>query len=157
MPRKGPIEKRRHVGPDSRFTSTQVQRFINRILQKGKKSIAQRIVYDAFDLVKQRTNQEPQEVFKKAIKNVTPLVKVKARRIGGSTYQVPIEVGQFEGESLGARWLIHAARNRSGKSMSEKLASELCDASSGQGTAFKKKEDTHKMAEANKAFAHYRY
>ncbi|KAF0200503.1 MAG: small subunit ribosomal protein S7 [bacterium] len=157
MPRKGPIEKRRHVAPDSRFASTQVQRFINRILQRGKKSIAQRIVYDAFDLVKQRTNQEPQEVFKKAIKNVTPLVKVKARRIGGSTYQVPIEVGQFEGESLGSRWLINAARSRPGKSMSEKLASELCDASSGQGNAFKKREDTHKMAEANKAFAHYRY
>ncbi len=157
MTRKGPVERRRRVDPDSKFKSTQIQRFINRIMQRGKKSIAQRIVYGAFDIVKQRSNQEPADVFKKAIKNVTPLVKVKARRIGGSTYQVPIEVGQFEGESLGSRWLINAARSRSGKTMSDKLASEIMDASSGQGTSYKKKEDTHKMAEANKAFAHYRY
>lgn len=157
MPRKGPIEKRRKVEPDSKFKSTQIQRFINRILQRGKKSVAQRIIYDAFDIVKQRSNQDPIDIFKKAIKNVTPLVKVKARRIGGSTYQVPIEVSQFEGESLGSRWLINAARSRSGKTMSDKLALEILDASSGQGSAFKKKEDTHKMAEANKAFAHYRY
>src|SRR3990167_3418538 len=113
MTRKGPVERRRRVDPDSKFKSTQIQRFINRIMQKGKKSIAQRIVYGAFDIVKQRSNQEPADVFKKAIKNVTPLVKVKARRIGGSTYQVPIEVGQFEGESLGSRWLINAAKSRS--------------------------------------------
>lgn len=157
MPRKGPIEKRRKVGFDSKYKNTQVQRFINRLMQRGKKSIAQRIVYDAFDIVKEKTKQEPLEIFKKAIKNATPLVKVKARRIGGSTYQVPVEVGQFEGESLGARWLINTARNRPGKSMREKLASELTDAASGQGTSVKKREDTHKMAEANKAFAHYRY
>ena len=157
MPRKGPIENRRTVEPDSKFKSTQIQRFINRLIQKCKKSIAQRIVYDSLDLVKQRTNQEPIEIFKKAIRNVTPLVKVKARRIGGSTYQVPIEVGNFEGESLGSRWLIHAAKSRPGKSMKEKLASEIADAASNQGSAYKKREDTHKMAEANKAFAHYRY
>lgn len=157
MTRKGPVERRRTVDPDSKFKSTQIQRFINRIMQRGKKSVAQRIVYGAFDIVKEKSKQEPADVFKKAIKNVTPLVKVKARRIGGSTYQVPIEVGQFEGESLGSRWLINAARSRSGKTMSDKLASEIMDASSGQGSAFKKKEDTHKMAEANKAFAHYRY
>jgi len=156
MPRKGRAEKRR-VEPDTKFKSTNIQRFINRILQKGKKSTAQRIVYGALDLVKERTNQDPATVFKKAIKNVSPLVKVKARRIGGSTYQVPIEVGQFEGESLGSRWLIMAARKRSGKTMIEKLATEIIDASNSQGTAVKKREDTHKMAEANKAFAHYRY
>ena len=157
MPRKGPVEKRRVVEPDSKYKSTLVQRFINRVIQRGKKSTAQGIVYEAFDLVKERTKQEPIDIFKKAIKNVTPLVKVKARRIGGSTYQVPVEVGQFEGESLGSRWLINAARNRPGKSMREKLAQEISDAASGQGTAYKKREDTHKMAEANKAFAHYRY
>lgn len=157
MTRKGPVEKRRKVSPDSRFKSTQIQRFINRLMQRGKKSTAQRIVYKALDLVKEKTKQEPADIFKKAIKNVTPLVKVKARRIGGSTYQVPVEVGQFEGESLGARWLINTARKRPGRSMEERLASELMDAANGQGTSVKKREDTHKMAEANKAFAHYRY
>ena len=157
MTRKGPQERRREVEPDSKYKNTQVQRFINRVMSDGKKSTAQRIIYKAFDLVKERSKQEPLDIFKKAVKNATPLVKVKARRIGGSTYQVPVEVGSFEGESLGTRWIITAARNRSGRSFSEKLASELMDASSGQGTAFKKKEDTHKMADANKAFAHYRY
>ena len=157
MTRKGPQERRREVEPDSKYKNTQVQRFINRVMSDGKKSTAQRIIYKAFDLVKERSKQEPIDIFKKAVKNATPLVKVKARRIGGSTYQVPVEVGSFEGESLGTRWIITAARNRSGRSFSEKLASELMDASSGQGTAFKKKEDTHKMADANKAFAHYRY
>ena len=156
MPRKGEIERRK-VGPDSKYKSTHVQRFINRLMQKGKKSTAQRIVYDALDIVKQKTNQEPLEIFKKAVKNVTPLVKVKARRIGGSTYQVPVEVGSFEGESIGTRWMVHIARKRPGRSMREKLAAELQDAASGQGAAVKKREDTHKMAEANKAFAHYRY
>ena len=156
MPRKGEIERRK-VGPDSRYKSIHVQRFINRLMEMGKKSIAQRIVYDALDIVKQKTNQEPLDVFKKAVKNVTPLVKVKARRIGGSTYQVPVEVGSFEGESIGTRWIVHIARKRPGRSMREKLASELMDAANGQGTAVKKREDTHKMAEANKAFAHYRY
>lgn len=157
MTRKGPQERRREVEPDSKYKSAQIQRFINRVMSDGKKSTAQRIIYKAFDLVKERSKQEPIDIFKKAVKNTTPLVKVKARRIGGSTYQVPVEVGGFEGESLGTRWIINAARSRSGRSFSEKLASELLDASSGQGTAFKKKEDTHKMADANKAFAHYRY
>ena len=156
MPRKGRAE-RRQTEQDTKYKSTSIQRFINRILRYGKKSTAQRIVYGAFDLVQERTSQDPVTVFKKAIKNVTPLVKVKARRIGGSTYQVPIEVGPFQGESLGSRWLILAARNRSGKSMIEKLASEFIDASNSQGSAVKKKDDTHRMAEANKAFAHYRY
>jgi len=156
MPRKGQAEKRK-VSPDCKFKSTQVQRFINRIIRMGKKSIAQGIVYSALDLIKQKTNQEPLDIFKKALKNASPLVKVKARRIGGSTYQVPVEVHQFEGESLASRWIIQTTRNRSGKSMSEKLAMELIDASNGQGSSVKKKEDTHRMAEANKAFAHYRY
>ncbi|MBI2996023.1 MAG: 30S ribosomal protein S7 [Candidatus Melainabacteria bacterium] len=156
MPRKGKVDKRK-VSADTRYKSIHIQRFINRIMQRGKKSIAQKIVYNSLDLIKQKSDQEPVETFKKAIKNVTPLVKVKARRIGGSTYQVPIEVGQFEGESLGSRWLITAARKRPGKSMMEKLTNELIDAANGQGTAVKKREDTHKMAEANKAFAHYRY
>lgn len=156
MSRKDRAEKR-IVEPDTKFKSTNLQRFINRIMQKGKKSTAQRIVYGALDIVKEKTNQDPSTVFKKAIKNVSPVVKVKARRIGGSTYQVPIEVGQFEGESLGSRWLILSARKRSGKSMTEKLAAEFMDAANGQGVAVKKREDTHKMAEANKAFAHYRY
>ncbi len=157
MTRKGPQERRREVDPDSKYKSAQVQRFINRVMRKGKKSTSQRIIYRALQIVKERSKQDEIDVFKKAIKNATPLVKVKARRIGGSTYQVPVEVGQFEGESLGSRWIINAARTRPGRSFSEKLASELMDASSGQGSAFKKKEDTHKMADANKAFAHYRY
>lgn len=156
MPRKGRAVRRK-IEADTKFKSTSIQRFINRIMEKGKKSTAQRIVYGAFDVVKEKTNQDPSTVFKKAIKNVSPLVKVKARRIGGSTYQVPIEVGQFEGESLGSRWLIMAARSRSGRTMVDKLSAEILDAANGQGTAVKKREDTHKMAEANKAFAHYRY
>ena len=156
MSRKSRAE-RRVISPDVKFKSSNIQRFINRIMQFGKKATAQRIVYGALDVVKEKTNQDSLTIFKKAIKNVTPLVKVKARRIGGSTYQVPIEVGQFEGESLGSRWLIQSARNRTGKSMIEKLATEFIDASNGQGVAVKKREDTHKMAEANKAFAHYRY
>lgn len=156
MPRKGGIERRRVEG-DTRYKSTHLQRFINRIMRKGKKSVAQKLVYNSFELIKQKTNLEPLDVFKKAIRNVTPLVKVKARRIGGSTYQVPVEVGQFQGESIGSRWIIISAKKRPGKSMIEKLTAELIDASQGQGSAVKKKEDTHKMAEANKAFAHYRY
>ncbi len=157
MSRKREKRAKRPVEPDSKYKSTHIQRFINRMMKKGKKSTAQRIVYNALEIVKEKVKQEPMETFKKALRNVTPLVKVKARRIGGSTYQVPIEVGQFEGESLGSRWLLASAKNRPGRSMQERLASEFIDAANGQGTAVKKKEDTHKMAEANKAFAHYRY
>ena len=157
MSRKEKKREKRKVLPDTKFKSTQIQRFINRVMRKGKKATAQKLVYAAFDLVKEKTNQEPLDIFKKAIRNVTPVVKVKARRIGGSTYQVPIEVGQFEGESMGSRWLVAAAKSRNGRTMSEKLASEMLDAANGQGSAFKKREDVHKMAEANKAFAHYRY
>lgn len=157
MSRKDRKREKRKVLPDTKFKSTQIQRFINRVMRNGKKATAQRVVYAAIDIVKEKANQEPLEVFKKALRNVTPVVKVKARRIGGSTYQVPMEVGQFEGESMGSRWLINAAQSRNGRSMPEKLASEMMDAASGQGSAFKKREDVHRMAEANKAFAHYRY
>lgn len=151
------VAERRQVGVDARYKSSNIQRFINRMMERGKKSVAQRIIYDVFDLVKERTKQEPADIFKKAIKNATPLVKVKARRIGGSTYQVPVEVGNFEGESIGSRWLIQAARKRPGRSMVDKLAAELMDAANSQGSAVKKKDETHRMAEANKAFAHYRF
>ncbi len=123
MTRKDVGDRRRIIGPDPKFKSPQIQRFINRVMQSGKKSTAQGIIYDAFDIIKEKTKQDPLEIFKKALKNATPLVKVKARRIGGSTYQVPIEVGNFEGESLGSRWLIISARKRNGRSMREKLAS----------------------------------
>jgi len=156
MPRKGPVE-RRQIGVDAKYKSTNIQRFINRLIQKGKKSIAQRVVYAALDRIEERSKQDPLEVFKKAIKNATPLVKVKARRIGGSTYQVPIEVAHFEGESIGSRWIIRSARKRPGKSIEEKLAAEFMDAANGQGAAVKKRDETHRMAEANKAFAHYRF
>lgn len=156
MPRKGDIQRRR-VGTDAKYKSSNIQRFINRLMERGKKSVAQRVVYDALELVQERSKQDPLDIFKKAIKNATPLVKVKARRIGGSTYQVPVEVGHFEGESIGSRWIIQSARKRSGRSMVDKLASELIDAANSQGAAVKKKDETHRMAEANKAFAHYRF
>lgn len=149
--------QRRQIQPDQKFNSTQIQRFINRLMVSGKKSTAQGIVYGALDIIQEKTSLDPIEVFKKAIKNTSPLVKVKARRIGGSTYQVPMEVSQFEGESIGTRWIIKIARDRSGKTMREKLASELIDASNSQGLAVKKRDETHKMADANKAFAHYRF
>ena len=127
------------------------------MIRRGKKSVAERIFYTSLERIKEIIKEEPLEVFNKALKNVTPLIEVKARRIGGSTYQVPIEVRSDRGIALGSTWLISAAKARSGKSMIEKLVSEISDAYNGQGTAVKKREDTHKMAEANKAFAHYRY
>lgn len=126
-------------------------------MKRGKKSIAQKIFYSSMEKIQEKTKEEPTEVFKKALTNVTPLIEVKARRIGGSTYQVPVEVKPERGQALGSCWLIESARKRSGKSMVEKLTSEILDASNGSGASVKKREDTHKMAEANKAFAHYRY
>ncbi len=134
-----------------------VAKFINRIMWGGKKATAERIVYDAMDMVNKKLNAEPLEVFDQAIKNATPLLQVKSRRVGGATYQVPIEVQTERGMSLAMLWLIDFSRGRSGKSMAEKLASEIIDASQGQGATVKKRQDTHKMAEANKAFAHYRW
>jgi small subunit ribosomal protein S7 len=130
---------------------------IRRVMKSGKKSLAARIVYDALDIIKERTGSDPVEVFETAIRNLTPLVEVKARRVGGATYQVPMEVRQSRGTALALRWLIGYARQRSGKSMAIKLANELMDAANETGGAIKKREDTHRMAEANKAFAHYRY
>ncbi len=141
---------------DPIYNSQDVAKFINRLMRRGKKSIAQRIFYNCMDIVKEKTKEDPMEVFQKAMKNITPLVEVKAKRIGGSTYQVPTEVRADRGVALGSKWIIDIAKSKSGKAMDEKLALEILSASNGEGAAVKKREDTHKMAEANKAFAHYR-
>jgi len=143
--------------PDPIFNSEDVARFINRLMRRGKKSIAERIFYNSLEIIKEKIKDEPIEVFQKALKNVTPLIEVKARRIGGSTYQVPLEVRPERGIALGSTWLIDTAKAKTGKPMEEKLAQEIISAYNGEGSAVKKREDTHKMAEANKAFAHYRY
>jgi small subunit ribosomal protein S7 len=147
----------REVGPDPKYGSPVVARFINKIMYKGKKSTAQGIVYDAFDRITKQMKTEPISIFEQAMKNVTPALQVKSRRVGGATYQVPIEVSPERGEFLATKWIITYARDRGGRSMAEKLAAELMDAAQGQGNSIKKKQDTHKMAEANKAFAHYRW
>jgi small subunit ribosomal protein S7 len=131
--------------------------FINRMMRGGKKSTAQRVLYDAFDMVEERSKRDPIEIFEQALRNATPVLEVKPRRVGGSTYQVPVEVSPDRALSLAMRWLLASARARGGRSMSEKLAAEFMDAANGQGSAIKKKEDTHRMAEANRAFAHYRW
>ena len=142
---------------DPVYNSVDISRFINRIMRRGKKSLAEKIFYATMSKVEERTNEKAMELFQKAITNATPLLEVKARRIGGSTYQVPLEVKPDRGFALASTWIIEAAKKRSGKSFIDKLSNELIDASNGQGSACKKREDTHKMAEANKAFAHYRY
>lgn len=147
----------RPVAPDSRYHSVVVSKFVSRMMLSGKKDTSTRIMYDALDKVKGKTEKEPLEVFLKALENVKPLVEVKSRRVGGATYQVPIEIRESRREALGMRWIINAARSRSGHEMSERLAAELVDAYNNTGSAYKKKEDTHKMADANKAFAHYRW
>jgi small subunit ribosomal protein S7 len=143
--------------PDAVFDDVQVAKFINRMMVCGKKTVARGIFYDAMTLLEGKTDQKPVELFFSALKRVRPLVRVKARRVGGSTYQVPIEVREDEGIAIGSRWLITFARKRNGRSMAEKLSSEILDASKGVGGAAKKREETHKMAESNKAFSHYRY
>ena len=148
---------KRVPAPDAVYNSVDIAKFINRLMKRGKKSIAQRIFYSSMDKIQEKTKENPIDVFKKALTNATPLIEVKARRIGGSTYQVPVEVKPDRGQALGSCWLIESARKRSGKSMIEKLTNEIMDASNGIGASCKKREDTHKMAEANKAFAHYRY
>ena len=142
---------------DPIYNSVDVSKFINRIMRRGKKSLAEKIFYSTLTKIEEKLNEKPMEIFQKAMTNSTPLLEVKARRIGGSTYQVPIEVKPERGMALSSSWLIAAAKNRHGKSFIDKLTSELIDASNGVGSACKKREDTHKMAEANKAFAHYRY
>ncbi|MFP4323354.1 MAG: 30S ribosomal protein S7 [Anaerolineales bacterium] len=156
MPRRNRPPKR-IVLPDPKYKNTRVAMFVNRMMYGGKKSTSQRIIYDAFDIIEERAGEEPLEVFERALRNVTPTVEVKPRRVGGSTYQVPIEVPPDRALSLAIRWMLTAARARNGRSMAEKLANELMDAARGQGNAIRKREETHRMAEANRAFSHYRW
>ena len=156
MPRKGPVTKR-DVLPDPVYGSKLLTRFINKIMLDGKKGVAERIVYDAFDLVREKTGKDPLEVFDAAMQNVMPLLEVRARRVGGANYQVPVEVRADRKTTLGIRWLVNYSRLRGERTMYERVAGEIMDASNGTGAAVKKREDTHKMAEANKAFAHYRW
>jgi small subunit ribosomal protein S7 len=162
MPRKGEVPKRDSL-PDPKYTDApldvrkRVTKFMNTVMTRGKKSTAEGIVYGAFDLIEQRAKQEPLKVFDTALNNVKPKLEVKSRRVGGSTYQVPVDVRPERSQALGMRWLVIYSRDRGEKTMVEKLAAEILDASNNRGNAVKKKEDTHKMAEANKAFAHYRW
>ena len=156
MARKGHIAKR-EVMPDPMYNSKVVTKLINKVMWDGKKVTAQKIVYGAFDIVKEKTGREAMDAFRQALDNVTPALEVKARRVGGATYQVPMEIRADRKQSLAIRWLVEYARKRNEHSMEDKLAGEIMDAINNQGGAFKKKEDTHKMAEANKAFAHYRW
>jgi len=148
---------RRPVTPDPRYNSQVVAKFINNVMERGKKSLAARVVYDAFVIMEERTKRPPLEVFEEALKNATPMVEVKPRRVGGATYQIPVEITSTRRQALAMRWLIENARKRSGRDMSVRLANELLDASRKEGATIKKREDTHRMAEANQAFAHFRY
>ena len=156
MPRRGNVAKR-DVLADPIYNSKMVTRLVNSIMLDGKKGVAQKIVYGAFDIVKEKSGNDPLEMFEKAMENIMPVLEVKARRVGGANYQVPMEVRPERRQTLGLRWLTTYARNRSERTMCERLANEILDACNGAGNAVKKREDTHKMAEANKAFAHYRY
>ena len=156
MPRRREVPKRETL-PDPLFSSTLITKFINCMMEQGKKSVAEHIFYGALDVIKDRAKDDPVKVFKKALDQVKPVLEVKSRRVGGATYQVPVEVPNDRRTSLAIRWIISNARGRSEKTMKEKLASEILDASNNRGGAIKKKEDTHRMAEANKAFAHYRW
>jgi small subunit ribosomal protein S7 len=155
MSRRNKPEKR-HIPGDPRFGSQEVQSFINRMMRNGKRSVATTIFYDALDAIEQRTNRNGLEAFELAIKNVSPLMEVKPRRVGGTTYQVPMEVPPFRRFALASRWILLASRDRSGKNFSEKLAAELMDAANNTGNAIRRREETHRMAEANRAFSHYR-
>lgn len=156
MPRRYRPPKR-EVAPDPKYQSEMVSRFVNKLMYSGKKSVAEGIVYDSFDIIQERAGRPPLEVFDEAIANAAPVLEVKPRRVGGATYQVPVEVSADRRMSLAIRWLIQHSRARSGRSMAEKLAGELMDTAKGVGTTIKRKEDTHRMAEANRAFAHYRW
>lgn len=156
MPRKGSVPKR-DVLPDPVYHSKTVTKFINKVMLSGKKSVAQRVVYDAFETIREKTGKDPLEIFETALKNVMPVLEVRARRVGGANYQVPVEVRPERRQTLGIRWLVNYARLRGEKTMDARLSAELMDAANNVGAAIKKKEDTHKMAEANKAFAHYRW
>lgn len=156
MSRRTAAQKRR-ISPDPVYNSRLVNMMVSRIMRSGKKSVAYRIIYDAFKIIQERTGADPLETFEHAVRNVTPLVEVKARRVGGATYQVPMEVRSDRGIALALRWLIQFSRQRAGRTMALKLANELMDASNETGSAIRRREETHRMAEANKAFAHYRY
>lgn len=147
----------RPVVPDPRYNDKTVAKFINNVMERGKKSLAASVVYEAFDMIEERTQRPAIEVFEEALKNATPLVEVKPRRVGGATYQIPVEISSTRRTALAMRWLIDSARNRSGRDMATRLAGELLDASRNEGPTVKKREDTHRMAEANQAFAHFRY
>lgn len=156
MPRKGHVPTR-EVLPDPVYHDVRVSKLINNIMLDGKKGVAQKICYEAFDLIKERSGQDPLEVFNKALENVMPVLEVKARRVGGSNYQVPIEVRPARRQTLALRWIVQAARSKSERTMKERLAAELIDAANATGISYKKKEDMHRMADANRAFAHYRW
>ena len=156
MPRRRVVAKRK-ILPDPKFQDRLVSKFVNDLMRKGKKSIAEGICYGAFAVVEDRTKEDPLKVFKKALDNVKPVLEVKSRRVGGATYQVPVEVRTVRRQALGIRWLISAARDRNEKTMTERLSAELLDASNNRGNAVKKREDVHRMAEANRAFSHYRW
>ncbi|HDD44235.1 MAG TPA: 30S ribosomal protein S7 [Candidatus Desulfofervidus auxilii] len=156
MPRKGPVP-RREILPDPKYGSVLVAKFINCMMRDGKKSVAESIFYDAMEIIAEKTGKNPLEVFEKAVENVKPILEVKSRRVGGATYQVPVEVRPERQVSLAIKWIIQSARARSERGMVKKLANELLDAYNNRGSAIKKKEDTHRMAEANRAFAHYRW
>jgi len=156
VPRRREVPKR-PILPDPKYHSELLTKFVNGLMQRGKKSVAERIIYGAFDIIAERTKEDPLRIFEKALTNVKPVVEVKSRRVGGSTYQVPVEIRPSRRTALGMRWLISFAASRGERTMREKLAGELLDASNMRGATIKKKEDTHRMAEANKAFAHYRW
>ena len=156
MPRRGNVPKR-EILPDPMYNSILVTKLINGVMLDGKKGVAQKVVYDAFDIIKEKTGKEPLEAFNEAMNNIMPALEVKARRVGGATYQVPIEVRPDRRQTLGLRWITNYSRNRSENTMKERLAAELLDAANGTGASVKKRDDVHKMAEANKAFAHFRW
>ena len=148
---------KKQIAPDAKYHSEMLARFTNKVMQRGKKSTAERIIYRALDIIQEKTKREPLDVFEQALKNAMPVLEVKPRRVGGATYQVPVEVRGDRRMALATRWLLKASRARTGRSMAERLAAELMDAASGQGVTIKKRDDTHKMAEANRAFVHYRW
>lgn len=156
MPRRGTVEQRQ-VPPDPLYRSEVLQRFINKVMQRGKKGTAERIVYGAFQLIEERIGRDPLEVFQQALANAKPALEVKPRRVGGATYQVPVQIEENRRESLAMRWILQAAKSRPGRSMQDRLANELLDAYNETGAAVKRRDDTHRMAEANRAFAHYRW
>jgi len=156
MPRRAQVVKR-EITPDSKYHSKTLARFMSKLMKRGKKSHAEAIMYRALEIISEQSKREPLDVFEQALKNATPILEVKPRRVGGATYQVPVEIRPERRQTLAERWLLASTRARSGKSMAERLAAELLDAAQGQGATIKKREDTHRMAEANRAFAHYRW